>query len=395
MFPSYDSFVILVPMSDSQRIYLDHNATTPPFPEVVELVVDTYREVFGNPGSRHAEGRRARQIMETARESMAERLGCLPEEIIFTSGGTESTNLALRGLAYGKPGTILKSPGDHPVSRETIRDLQARGWSSQELPIDTDGLLQTEQLLELPWEELRIVDVLLAHNETGVIQDLSRLSELCIEHNIPLCVDAVQAVGKIPVHFHEMNAMTLSLGAHKFHGPRGIGALLVRKGLKMVPMLTGGFQEQGKRPGTEPVALIAGMARALELCTDELESRASRMSSLRNRLQQGLEAQCSPMPINGSQSHRLPNTLNVSFPEVDGEALLIALDLEGIACSQGSACASGSSEPAPILLAMGKSKKEYSSAIRFSVGTGNTPQEIDTAIARIAQIVERLRLKKS
>ncbi|HSG70300.1 MAG TPA: cysteine desulfurase family protein, partial [Planctomycetaceae bacterium] len=279
----------------------------------------------------------------------------------------------------------------HPASRETIRDLQSRGWSSHEMPIDAEGLILQNQLPDLPWNETRIVDVLLAHNETGVIQDVSRLSELCIEHNVPLCVDAVQAVGKIPVHFHNLKAMTLSLGAHKFHGPRGIGALLIRKGLKLAPVLTGGHQEQGKRPGTEPVALIAGMARALELCTDELETRAKRMTSLRDRLQQGLETRCAPTAVNGSLAQRLPNTLNISFPGVEGEALLIALDLAGIACSQGSACASGSSEPAAILVAMGKPREMYSSSIRFSVGTGNIPEEIDAVVLKIADVVERLR----
>jgi cysteine desulfurase len=380
-------------MSDFPRIYLDHNATTPPFPEVIEVVAETSRDAYGNPGSRHAEGRRARRILESSRESMATRLGCLPQEIVFTSGGTEATNLALRGLAFGKPRTIFKSPGDHPASRETIRDLQTRGWSVREMPIDTDGLFQADRFPDLPWADARIVDALLAHNETGVIQDLSSLSQLCLEHKIPLCVDAVQAVGKIPVHFHQLHAATLSLGAHKFHGPRGIGALLVREGLKLGPVLTGGHQEQGRRPGTEPVSLIAGMARALELCCDQWETRTARMAMLRDRLQRGLETECSPAAVNGAREGRLPNTLSIAFPGIDGEALLIALDLEGIACSQGSACASGSSEPAPILVAMGRSTEIYSASIRFSVGTENSPEEIDAAVARIAGVVRRLRSK--
>jgi len=378
-------------MSEFSRIYLDYNATSPPFPEVIDLVAETSRTAFANPGSRHAEGRRARRVMEAARESMASRLGCLPEEIIFTSGGTESTNIALRGLAFGRPGTILTTPGEHPATTETCRDLQSRGWSLCEIPLTGEGLIDREQLTELPWEEIRLASVLLAHNETGVVQNIGKVGKLCVKHNVPLHVDAVQAVGRIPINFHNMRAMTLSLGAHKFHGPRGVGALLVRKGLKMQPVITGGHQEQGKRPGTEPVALIAGMARALEICVDNLEERQKTLETLRDRLQHGLERECAPVVVNGSQECRLPNTLNISFPGADGEALLVALDLAGIACSLGSTCASGSTEPAPILLAMGKEKGVYSSAVRFSVGVENTLEEMDEAVRRISDVVRRMR----
>jgi cysteine desulfurase len=378
-------------MSESSRIYLDYNATSPPFEEVIDLVAETSRTAFANPGSRHAEGRRARRVMEAARESMAARLGCLPEEVIFTSGGTEATNIALRGLAFGQPGTILMTPADHPASLETCRDLQSQGWSMLEIPVTGEGLIDREQLAELPWEEIRLASVLLAHNETGVVQKIGKLGKLCVKHNIPLHVDAVQAVGRIPINFQNMRAMTLSLGAHKFHGPRGVGALLVRKGLKMQPVITGGHQEQGKRPGTEPVALIAGMARALEICVDNLEERRKTLETLRDRLQAGLEGECAPVVVNGSPEHRLPNTLNISFPGADGEAILVALDLAGIACSLGSTCASGSAEPAPILLAMRKGKEVYSSAVRFSVGIENTLEEMDEAVRRISEVVSRMR----
>lgn len=382
-------------MSELSRIYLDSNATSPPFPEVIDLVAETYRTAYANPGSRHAEGRQARRVMEAARESMAVRLGCLPEEIIFTSGGTESMNIALRGLAFGKPGKILMTPGDHPASLETCRDLQSKGWSLCEVPVCDEGLINRERLTELPWEEIRLASVMLAHNETGVVQNIGKLGKLCVKHNVPLHVDAVQAVGRIPINFHNMRAMALSLGAHKFHGPRGVGALLVRKGLKLQPVITGGHQEQDKRPGTEPVALIAGMARALEMCVDDLESRQQTLAALRDRLQIGLERECAPVVINGSQEHRLPNTLNISFPGVDGEALLVALDLAGIACSLGSTCASGSAEPAPILVAMGKEEAVYSSAVRFSVGVQNTLEEMDESVRRVSEVVSRMRSSAS
>ena len=378
-------------MSEPTRIYLDHNATTPPFPEVIDLVAETYQTAFANPGSRHAEGRQARRVLESARESMADRLGCEPDEIIFTSGGTESTNIALRGLAYGKPGTILMTPGDHPASRATCEDLQTRGWSICEIPVTEDGHINRDKLADLPWEKIRLACVLIAHNETGVIQNIGKLGKLCVKHNVPLHIDAVQAVGRIPINFANMRVMTLSLGAHKFGGPRGIGALLVRKGLKMQPVVTGGFQEQGKRPGTEPTALIAGMARALEICLEDFDNRVQRLTELRDRLQAGLADKCAPVFVNGSQEHRLPNTLNISFPGVDGEALLVALDLAGIACSLGSTCASGSAEPAPILLAMNRTEEIYSSAVRFSVGITNTLEEMDDAVERITQVVARMR----
>jgi len=378
-------------MSEPSRIYLDHNATTPPFPEVIDLVAETYKTAFANPGSRHAEGRQARRVLEAARELMADNLGCEPDEIIFTSGGTESTNIALRGLAFGKPGTILMTPGDHPASRATCEDLQTRGWSICEIPVTEEGLIDRDKLANLSWDEIRLACVLIAHNETGVVQNIGKLGKMCVKHNVPLHVDAVQAVGRIPINFANMRVMTVSLGAHKFGGPRGVGALLVRTGLKMQPVITGGFQEQGKRPGTEPTALIAGMARALEICCDDFDNRVQTLTELRDRLQSGLEEKCSPVVVNGSQEHRLPNTLNMSFPGVDGEALLVALDLAGIACSLGSTCASGSAEPAPVLLAMDKPEDVYSSAVRFSVGVTNRLAEMDEASKRIAQVVDRMR----
>lgn len=378
-------------MNAPARIYLDHNATTRPFDAVIDVVAAAYREAFANPGSRHAEGRQARRVLEAARESLAARLDCLPEEIVFTSGGTEASNMAILGLTTGKPGTIVITPGEHPATIESSRHLQSKGWTLLELPLDTDGRIVDAQLDSLPWNEIRLVSLLYAHNETGVIQDVSRLSALCLANGVPLHLDAVQAVGKILVRFHELGAMCLSLGAHKFHGPRGVGALLVRKGLRLSPTQFGGHQEQGRRPGTEAVPLIAGMAKALELCTDDLDRRMRDMTSLRDRLQAGLEQTCAPIVVNGSIAHRLPNTLNVSFPGADGEALLVALDLAGIACSLGSTCASGSSEPAPILVAMGKPPEVYRSAVRFSVGESNSPKQIDDAVARIAEVVRRLR----
>jgi len=370
-------------------IYLDNNATTRPHPAVFEEVARHWGGCFANPGSRHLPGRRARQVLEASRESIAAILGADPEEVIFTSGGTESNNLALRGFARQPQGQIALTAAEHPSVMETCRHLETRGWTSQILPVDGEGRL-TAAAPEIA-AGAQLVSVILAHNETGVIQDLRPIADVCQARDIPFHVDAVQAVGKVCVDFHGLGATSLSLGAHKFYGPRGIGALLLREGAAWTPSLFGGHQEAGRRPGTEPVALIAGMACALELFNAEQNERQQRLCALRDRLEQALTELCAPVLINGSREYRLPNTLNVGFPGVDGEALLIALDLEGIACSLGSTCASGSAEPAPALIAMNRPESVLRSSVRFSLGIDNTDDEIVRAGHAIARTVLRLR----
>lgn len=380
-------------MRDAARqvIYLDHNATTRIAPEVNEFIARHWRESFANPGSRHSAGRRARQVLESSRESIAAILGADPDEVIFTSGGTESNNMALRGWAQGCPASIALTAGEHPSVMETARFLQANGWKLFELAVDTGGRVCAADFDELPWVDLRLVTVILAHNETGVIQDLAPLAERCAAFRIPLHTDAVQAVGKIPVNFHALGVTSLALGAHKFNGPRGVGALIVQRGRKLAPVAFGGHQELGRRPGTEPVPLIAGMARALELFHAEQQARRVRIAALRDRLEQGLCDACPPAVVNGSRLHRLANTLNVAFPGLDGEALLVALDLEGVACSLGSTCASGSAEPAPALVAMSCPADVLRSSVRFSLGIDTTSAEIEQAITIVAATVNRLR----
>jgi len=383
-------------MSDSEssasgRIYLDANATTRPFPEVVETVAHHLRMSYANPGSRHAEGRRARRVLEESREKIADLLDASPGEVIFTSGGTEASNMAIFGFTSTVPETVALTAGEHPASIEACRSLAQRGWKLRTLDVDSDGRLVADQFAGLPWDDLKLVSLILAHNETGVIQDVSPLAGLCRERGVPLHLDAVQAVGKIPVSFRDLGATALSLGAHKFHGPRGIGALLLRDGARLAPFQFGGHQESGRRPGTELVALAAGMARALELCCAEFDARTAKLRRLRDELENGLRETCEPVVVNSPAEHRLPNTLNISFPGVDGEAALVALDLEGIACSLGSTCASGSAEPAPVLVAMGRDEAVYRSAVRFSLSSDNHPDEIPEAIRRIAGVVSRLR----
>jgi cysteine desulfurase len=372
-------------------INLDANATTPPLPEVIETVVRCLRDVPGNPGSRHLLGRKARQVLETSRESLAEILGAEPDEIVFTSGGTEANNLAMTGLARGTGRTILLSPGEHPSTLETCRHLANRGWSLHMLPVDADGLIGESAVANIDWSSVGLAAVILAHNETGVIQDIGPLARFCRERSIPLHLDGVQAVGKIGIDFHQLGATSLSLGAHKFHGPRGIGALLVRRHVKLAPLLFGGHQEHARRPGTEPVALIAGMAKALELWRRDQQQRTRHLTMLRDRLQSLLLESSAPVVVHAANAPRLPNTLNIAFPGVDGEALLVGLDLEGVCCSLGTTCASGSMEPAPMLLAMGLPPEIAKTSVRFSVSALNTITEIDEAAKRIAAIVSRLR----
>jgi len=374
-----------------QRIFLDNNSTTRPLPEVIEAISVHSRASFANPGSRHAEGRVARRVLEDARERIAAVLGARPGEVIFTSGGTEAINLAILGLANEGPGTILLTPGEHSATREACRELERHGSRLCFVEIDSDGRILLDRLEGLPWNEIKLATVILAHNETGVVQDISPLAAHCEAHGVPLHVDGVQAVGKMAVDFQRLPVAGLSLGAHKFHGPLGIGALLLREGTRLRPRQFGGHQESDRRAGTESVALAVGMAAALERWQLEREQWTAQRQRLRDRLEDGLTSACAPIIVNGSREFRLPNTLSVAFPGVDGEALLVALDLAGIACSLGSACASGSTEPAPILLAMGLSPELASSSVRFSVSIENTPEEIDEAVRRIVQCVSRLR----
>ena len=378
----------------SSTIYLDHNSTTPPDPEVLAAMEVAWREAYGNPGSRHAAGRRARRALEEARESVASILGAKPSEVVFTSGGTEANNAAIFGLTQGRTGIIALPNGEHPSVEMAVQRLESTGWSRVTLPLDEQGVLRPESLARIDWSQVRLVTLLMAHNETGVVQPLGALARRCAEHQVPLHLDAVQAVGKIDVDFHALGATTLSLGAHKFHGPRGIGALLIREGVRLGPLLFGGHQEREHRPGTEPVALVVGLAKALELWHADRQRIRESLMSLRDRLEAHLIETCSPVVIHGAGAERLPNTLNVAFPGCDGEALLVALDLAGVCCSMGSACASGSSEPAPILLAMGCSRETALSSLRFSLGRGNTTAEIDEAARQIAEVAQRMRRRR-
>jgi cysteine desulfurase len=370
-------------------IYLDNNATTPTLPAVWEAMRPYLTDVYSNPASAHRAGRRARQALEDARERVAALLGAQPDEVVFTSGGTEANNLAVLGLAGDPPGHVVASPVEHPSVAEPLRRLAEVGFRVDYLPADETGVVRAGALAGLLRPDTRLVTVMLANNETGAVQPVADL--LGCRPAVPFHCDAVQAVGRVPVHFGELGVTSLSLSAHKFHGPCGIGALLVRRGAKLRPLLLGGHQQRGRRPGTEPVALAVGLAAALDLAQREGAARRERVLMLRRRLLDALRREAAPVVLNGPEQGGIPHTLNLSFPGCHADALLMSLDLAGVACSTGSACSSGSLLPSPVLKAMGVPDDVLHSAMRFSLSALLTEEEIDEAARRIAAAVRRLR----
>ncbi|MCL4110262.1 UNVERIFIED_CONTAM: hypothetical protein GTU68_038618 [Idotea baltica] len=372
-------------------IYLDNNATTAIDPEVLAVVSEICQTAFANPGSQHGFGRAARNVLEDSRDCIAELLGAQSSEVIFTSGGTESLNAAVYGFTVGRKGAIAFTDGEHPAMLSACERARQAGLKTCSIAVDTNGRIIDERLAELPWDDLKLVGVILAHNETGVIQDLSILSKLCQQHKVPLLVDAVQAVGKISVNFRELGATALAFGAHKFHGPRGAGGLLLRRGVPLPPFLEGGHQEGGRRAGTETVPLIAGMAKALELFAADSEAFIAATTHRRDQLQQHLTARFPNSIVHGQVAERLPNTLNIAFLGINAEALLVNLDLAGIACSLGTTCASGSAEATPALLAMGCDEQTARSSIRLSLSRMTTVDEVQSASEIIVQVIQAMR----
>jgi cysteine desulfurase len=374
-------------------IYLDNNATTPLLPAVWESMRPYASEVFGNPASAHAAGRRARRALEDSRETIAAHLGALAEEVIFTSGATEANNLALFGLCGDLPAHLLASPIEHPSVAEPLRQLVESGFALDLLPVDAQGRVCAAALTEQLRPDTQLVAVMLANHETGAIQPIRDLTET-LAGRARLHCDATQAVGKVPVHFHDLGVDTLALSGHKFHGPKGIGALLLRRGLKLRPRCWGGHQQHGRRPGTEPVALAVGLACALDCACRERNERLAHVRNLRERFLAHLHADAAPFVLNGPDDG-IPHTINLSFPGLKADVLLMNLDLAGIACSTGSACSSGSLLPSPVLQAMGVADAVLRSAMRFSLSPLLTADDIEEAARRIAAVVSRLRAGES
>jgi cysteine desulfurase len=370
-------------------IYLDNNATTPMLPAVWESMQPYLTEAFANPASAHTSGRRARRALEDARESIAAHLGAVSDEVIFTSGATEANNLALFGLCGDPPAHLLASPIEHPSVAEPLRQLAESGFALDLLSVDAQGRVPAASLADRLRSDTRLVAVMLANHETGTIQPICALTESLAARARFHC-DATQAVGKIPVHFHNLGVDTLALSAHKFHGPKGIGALVLRRGVKLRPRTWGGHQQHGRRPGTEPVALAVGFASALDFACREMNERLAHVCRLRERFLAQLRSNASPIVLNGPDDD-VPHTINVSIPGLKADLLLMNLDLAGVACSTGSACSSGSLLPSPVLQAMGVPDDLLRSAMRFSLSPLLTLHDIDEAARRIAAVVSRLR----
>jgi len=380
------------------RIYFDNNATTPVAPEVAEAMRPYLGEDFGNASSVHWFGQRAREAVERAREQVATLIKAPPAEIVFTSGGTESDNAAVFGAVEAARTRTLSGPKhviatsiEHPAVLYSGRALERRGLRVTFVPVGADGVVDPAEIERSIMPETTLITVMLANNEIGTLQPVGEIGRIARERHITFHTDAVQAVGKVPVDVEKLGVDLLSLSAHKLYGPKGVGALYVRKGTRLEPFMFGGHHERDRRPGTENVPGIVGLGAAAELAERLLAEDAARLAALRDRLEAGILPRVEAVRVNSHPAHRQPNTLNLTFDGIKGESLVMALDLEGIACSTGSACASGSIEPSHVLTALGLSADQARSSIRLSLGRYNTGADVDTALEVIPRVVARLR----
>ncbi len=378
-----------------ERIYLDNAATTACAPEVVAAMMPYFTQVFGNASSIHAWGREAKRAVEAARRQVAKALNAaVPQEILFTAGGSESDNWAIKGAAFARQERgrhIITTAIEHHAVLHTCQWLEKQGFEVTYLPVDACGRVSAAQVEKALRPDTVLVSVMTANNEVGTIQPVAEIGEICRARGVLFHTDAVQAVGAIPVDVQAMNVDLLSLSAHKFHGPKGVGALYVRRGVKLDNLIHGGAQERGMRAGTENLPGIVGLGRAIELATGSLAENAARIICLRERLIAGIRERVSDVRLNGHPTERLPGNCNLSFGQVEGEALLLRLDLAGIAGSSGSACTSGTLDPSHVLLAMGLSPAAAHGSLRLTLGTDATDADIDAVLERLPPIVEDLR----
>jgi cysteine desulfurase len=385
------------------RVYLDYNATTPVEPQVLDAMLPYFSADFANASSIHTPGQRARAAVETARDQVAALIGARPQEIIFTSGGTESDNHAIFGvlspsftsLTSSTSSTslphIITSTIEHEAVLNACQALEQQGINVTFLSVDREGLVDLESLRRAIRPETVLITVMHANNELGTVQPLEEIGRIAKEHKVYFHTDAVQSAGKIPIDVNELHVDLLSLSGHKLYAPKGVGALYVRTGTRLRQLLYGGHHQRGFRPGTENVAGIVGLGKAAEIARNSLASDALRMSTLRDRLERGLLERVPHVHVNGGLAPRTPNTTNIIFAGIEGEALVIALDLRGLACSVGAACSSGAVEPSHVLTAIGLSQEEAKSSLRFSLGRHTTESEIDFALEIIPAAVTQLR----
>src|SRR4030088_409716 len=374
-----------------QRVYLDNNATTPVLPEIEEAMRPYFGERFGNASSIHHHGQDTRAAVEHARESVAALLGCRVAEVVFTSGGTESDNLAIAGLTA--PGDhIITSSIEHHAVLHACKHLEDTGCEATYLPVDGCGLVDPDDVRRALRPNTKLVSIMMANNETGVLQPVEEIGRIAAEADVYFHSDAVQAAGKVPLDVARIRCDALSISGHKIHAPQGVGALYVRKSTRVTPLFYGGRHERSRRAGTENVPGIVGLGKAAELALEALELGDDRnMAALRDRLQQGILSQIDEAGVNGDGAPRVPNTTNIFVDHIEGEAMVIALDLKGLAISTGAACSSGALEPSHVLVAMGLPGDRARASIRFSLGKQNTAEDVEFALALVPETVSRLR----
>lgn len=376
------------------RIYLDYNATTPVEPQVLDAMLPFFSGEFGNAASIHTVGQRARAAVETARDQVAALLGARSQEIVFTSGGTESDNHAIFGIVRSAPGAtkhIITTNIEHEAVLNTCQALEKAGVAVTYLPVNSDGVITVDQVEEALRPHTVLITVMHANNELGTVQPLAEIGKLATQRDIYFHTDAVQSAGKLPLDMKTLGVDLLSISGHKFYAPKGIGALYIRGGSRLQQLLYGGHHQRGFRPGTENVPGIVGLGKAAELAQRALASDAERVSALRDHLEQSLAARIPDSHINSVNAPRTPNTTNLTFPGIEGEAMVISLDLKGIAVSTGAACSSGAVEPSHVLTAIGLSAEDARASIRFSLGRHTTAAEIDYALEAVPAAVAQLR----
>jgi cysteine desulfurase len=373
------------------RVYLDNNATTPVLPEVFAAMQPFFGEQFGNASSIHHHGQHTRAAVEDARESVAALLGCRSSEIVFTSGGTEADNLAIAGLVSAGDHVITSSIEHHAVLL-ACKHLEELGAEVTVLPVDGRSLVDPDDVQHALRPNTKLISIMMANNETGVLQAVEEIGKIAAEAGVCFHTDAVQAAAKVEIDVKRIGCHALSISGHKIHAPQGIGALYVRKGIKIRPLFYGGRHERSRRAGTENVPGIVALGKAAQLAKEALDrGDVKKMAAMRDRLQQGILAQVEDAGVNGDNATRVPNTTNIHFDHIDGEAMVIALDLKGVAVSTGAACSSGAIEPSHVLVAMGLRPDQARASIRFSLGKQTVPEDIDVALALVPEVVARLR----
>ncbi|MCK5008266.1 MAG: cysteine desulfurase NifS [Spirochaetales bacterium] len=377
----------------ARSVYLDNNATTRVAPEVLEEMLPFLKERYGNPSSMYTFGGDVHRDLDTARERVAALLHCQPTEVVFTSCGSESDNHAVRGLidAYPEKGHIITTKVEHPAIKNQVPYLRRKGLQVTELGVDSKGNLDLEELREAITNDTLLISAIFANNETGIMFPIREICRIAKERGVFVHTDAVQGVGKVPLDMEKLPVDLLSFSGHKFHAPKGIGGLFIRRGLKIRPFIIGGHQERSRRGGTESIPLIVGMGKATELVGSKLEDENTRVRALRDRLEKGILSRIPDTEVNGDPDNRVPNTTNIGIHFIEGEALLLAMDKHGICASTGSACASGSLQPSHVLRAMGVPFTSVHGSVRFSLSTYNTEEDVDYVLEVLPGIVEQLR----